>query len=118
MYGNEQVFALLYENGHIGASLRIYPIEITRRRFWHSACFVLGMSRAPSNSRTPSRLLSPGATATSDLTVATDHGGQDRPIAPRSRWLRSWPFAWLGLLAVAIAAWFLMAKGGNVYRAQ
>ncbi len=109
------MFALLYENGHIGASLRIYPIEIARRKPWHSACFVLGVSRAPSNSYTPTRLLSPGATATSDPSVAPDHGGQDRPIAPRSRWLRYWPFAWLGLLAVAIAGWFLMAKGGNVY---
>lgn len=74
------------------------------------------MSGAPSNSRTPGRLLSPGAAATLEPGVAPDPGGQDRPIAPASRWRRYWPLACLGLIAVAISAWLLMAKGGNVYR--
>ena len=74
------------------------------------------MTQTSSNSRTQRRLLSPGVTATAELNGADDHGGQDRPIARKSSWLRYWPLACLGFIAVAIACWLLMAKGGNVYR--
>jgi HlyD family secretion protein len=63
-----------------------------------------------------SRVTRTPSNSTPNLTLATNQAGQDRRIAPKSRWRRYGPLTGLALIAVAIGAWLLMAKGGNVYR--